>query len=137
MDIIIFVGLVVAFGAWLASRMFSVKTTAKSMAKIQLKKYNKITKGRKLSHEEKHDAYLSIIQSRSGLVKNQDEAYEVIGLAHDLGSKRDGFVNTEVNLMWVVVAMWAKEQSMNGKYVNGNRLTKVYRAVRSVIDESL
>lgn len=137
MDILIFVILVVVFGVWLASRMFSIMATAKTMAKIQLKRYNQLARGKQLSHEEKHDVYLKIIQSRAGLVKDQDEAYEVIGLAHDLASKRDGFLDAEVNLAWVVIAMWAKEQSMHGKRVTGDNLTKVYRAVRSVINETL
>lgn len=137
MDIIIFVILVVGFGLWLASRMFSTKATAKTMAKIQLKKYRDLTRGKQSSHEEKHDVYLKIIQSRTGLVKDRDEAYEVIGLAHDLASKRDGFLDAEVNLVWVVIAMWAKEQSMHGKQINGDTLTKVYRSVRSVISEAL
>lgn len=137
MDILIFVVLVVAFGVWLASRMFSIKATAKSMAKIQLKKYKELARGKQLNYEEKRDAYLKIIQGRTGLVRDQDEAYEVIGLAHDLASKRDGFLDAEVNLVWVVIAMWAKEQSMNGKHISGDNLTKVYRAVRSVISETL
>lgn len=137
MDILIFVILVVAFGVWLASRMFSIKATAKTMARIQLKKYKELARDKQLSHEQKHDAYLKIIQSRAGLVKDQDEAYEVIGLAHDLASKRDGFLDAEVNLVWVVIAMWAKEQSIHGKHVSGDSLTKVYRAVRSVINETL
>lgn len=137
MDIFIFVILVAGFAVWLASRMFSIKATVKTMSKIQLKKYREIARGKQLSHEEKHDVYLKIIQSRPGLAKDQDDAYEVIGLAHDLASKRDGFLNAEVNLVWVVIAMWAKEQSMYGKQINGDKLTKVYRAVRSVISESL
>lgn len=137
MDILIFAILVVAFDIWLASRMFSIKATTKTMAKIQLKKYKELTRGKQLSHEEKHDAYLKIIQSRAGLAKDRDEAYEVIGLAHDLASKRDGFLDAEVNLVWVVIAMWAKEQSAHGKRVSGDSLTKVYRAVRSVISKTL
>lgn len=137
MDILIFVILVVALGIWLTSRVFSIKTTSKTMAKIQLKKYKELTQAKQLSQEQKHDAYLKIIQSRAGLVKDQDEAYEVIGLAHDLASKRDGFLDAEVNLVWVVIAMWAKEQSLHGKRVSGDSLTKVYRAVRSVISETL
>ena len=137
MDIIILVIVVVAFAVWLSSRMFSINATVKTMAKIQLKKYNQFARGKKLSYEEKRDAYLKVIQSRAGLVKDQDEAYEVIGLAHDLATKRDGFLDADVNLVWVVIAMWAKEQSMFGKQINGDKLTKAYRAVRSVISESL
>jgi|GEM_PF-3133363 len=107
------------------------------MAKIQLKEYRNLTRGKQLSHEEKHNVYLKIIQSRTGLAKDQDEAYEVIGLAHDFASKRDGFLDADVNLVWVVIAMWAKEQSMHGKQINGDTLTNVYRAVRSVINEAL
>jgi hypothetical protein len=115
---------------WLR-RMSSPEVASKSVARTQLMSLQ----GFRRKYPSK-ELIVPVIKTRPGY--DTDEKIEaLIDFARQLSIQKNGPVKGYASFMWIVVAMCVIEQNQGNKQATGELVTRIYRAVSSVIPEDM
>jgi hypothetical protein len=118
---------------WLR-RMSSPEVASKSVARTQLMSLQGFR--RKYPSKEIAELIVPVIKTRPGY--DTDEKIEaLIDFARQLSIQKNGPVKGYASFMWIVVAMCVIEQNQGKKQATGELVTRIYRAVSSVIPEDM
>lgn len=125
--------IVIVVVIWL-KRMSSPELAAKSVARTQLMSLQGFRS--KYPDKEIAELVVPVIKTRPGY--DTDEKVEaLIDFARQLSVQKNGPVNGYASFMWIVVAMCVIEQNQGNKQATGELITKIYRAVNSIIPEEM
>ena len=118
---------------WLR-RMSSPEVAAKGVARAQLMSLQMFRA--KYPDKDIAELVIPVIKARPGY--DTDEKIEaLIHFARQLSIQKNGPVNGYASFMWIVVAMCVIEQNQGNKQATGELITRVYRAVSSIIPEEM
>ena len=125
--------IVIVIIVWL-KRMSSPEVAAKSVARTQLMSLQGFR--RKYPNKEIAELVIPVIKTRPGY--DTDEKIEsLIDFARQLSVQKNGAANGYASFMWIVVAMCVVEQNQGNKQATGELVTRIYRAVSSIIPEEM